>query len=1282
MKFKKIPIEIIIAVVFNIAVLGILLIIPNKITPPMTVAVKVDISSLSLPEVKEIPKYESSESSTKTNVNNSTSQNSASSESSINESLAKNIKNLTAKHSFKNTKSSTANITSESQNRLQRKQQQLKKISEGLRYLDKINLDGSLNGDAKKNGVNLPTNHRIGSSYKSRLHGGNRKALLKKYGGDKNTEKAVNKVLQYLAKQQHDDGRWGSNESFKSTDVVALTSLSLLTFLAHGENYQSKLYGKNVKKAVDFLLTMARKENIEYAGKGFGHAIMTYALAEAFAVTGSPSIKEVLEKRLTFIISRQNKFGSFNINYDNNIQTEPTENIEVIVGEVICDLSFLGWHIQALVAAKNAGINVDGLDKSLQLATESLVKIHQAKNGGFSQGINMEKLSSNVNMNSVGLLGLQLLGNNKSRVASKAKKMVRKDGSKPTWKQGHKFPLYRWYYQTQAMFHAESGSGKYWQNWNDNLKKQLLKNQQKDGSWKMPNKDNSFTINNKDDLKIYSSSLCALMLQVYYRYLPSYNISESVKFKVADADSLAEGSRGLTTKMPGQISATAKLILGVGTKAIKPVTFGLFNGMPVNAKSKLAKDDFKIFASLSSTIQVKNASQWPQTLQPNQRIALFLDKMLPENFTGHLQLELAFMSDFDITDNDKNALEIIVNNNRVYFKKNTTEKVFTTVYIPKNYLKPFGNIVQIRNSGERTIAFDAAKLSSVNNLGRAIYLATTKPYNLPSNIRRLFKVSVIKVNSNKQLKLLKKELKLIKNYGKAPLLHVDISNISVSNLKLLAKKFASKINKWHFSGNIPQVQSNKKTFNFTEYLKTITKLNKNATITLTKNLRKATPKNSVATGAIFAESSTSLDRQAIKNISSLNHYQINSNQQQYIGKWYAYGNEGMGNNFQRDYLHKSAREIVEWFASGGNGIIIENIMSGGLYYDKLFKNELLAIEGLKRLNSAFRGKSRLLPISIYPKNSEKPLMFSHAICVANDLESVTIILTRRFDMPVEIELNTLVPWTGITTMTIDKGFLEVNSPYIGLARPRSINKKIIKIKDNNFKLSGLFPELTIITLYKGKVAKNKTVNTPVALYIPSLINADVNTARLTTPNSTLKREKFEIKSVRIPQDFTSVLGNNGSVYVTGVLPDEHDFTPPEKKSIVVNFKSKFTKNRYDSIYLSTSKTLKNAQYFSFYIKAINISKNNKNRGFMVPMRFSFGGKLYQMSLPLDRWHQVVIKLNKNNKFSQWEPLRIVQPQNINTRDINSVQYEINEIALWRDKRLAPKVHIASKVIKK
>ena len=88
------------------------------------------------------------------------------------------------------------------------------------------------------------------------------------------------------------------------------------------------------------------------------------------------------------------------------------------------------------------------------------------------------------------------------------------------------FYLYWMYYMTQAMFQR---GGNDWKNWNNLFQKHLLENQHPDGYWNSPAKGvetNRFSMADIDD-KVYSTTLCALQLTVYYRYLPSSVIKKT-----------------------------------------------------------------------------------------------------------------------------------------------------------------------------------------------------------------------------------------------------------------------------------------------------------------------------------------------------------------------------------------------------------------------------------------------------------------------------------------------------------------------------------------------------------------------------------------------------------------------------------------------------------------------------------------------------------------------------------------------------------------------------------
>jgi hypothetical protein len=84
--------------------------------------------------------------------------------------------------------------------------------------------------------------------------------------------------------------------------------------------------------------------------------------------------------------------------------------------------------------------------------------------------------------------------------------------------------VYGWYYLTQAKF-QEGGST--WNNWNKQFSRELVQNQEEDGHWEGGDHD--------PGSHVYTTTLCALMLQVYYRYLPSYKHVEDEAGGAADA---------------------------------------------------------------------------------------------------------------------------------------------------------------------------------------------------------------------------------------------------------------------------------------------------------------------------------------------------------------------------------------------------------------------------------------------------------------------------------------------------------------------------------------------------------------------------------------------------------------------------------------------------------------------------------------------------------------------------------------------------------------------------
>ena len=1089
-----------------------------------------------------------------------------------------------------------------------------------------------------------PAGHRRGESLLGRQTAAKRHKLTRSHGGDDQTEQALARALKFLVSKQNEDGSWGGDDSRKSGDSAALSSLALLALLGNGEHPNSRNYGKNVGRAIDYLVKLSYVPNIEQIGDGFGHAILTYALAEAYAVTGDIRLHQALQARVAAVIARQNKYGSFNVRYNNSPQSAPPSTDaknppQIILGEPACNLSLLGWHIQALTAAKVAGIDVEGLDKALQLANEALVVIHQADKGGFSQGINMKHFPSDENLTPVGLLGLHLLGNGRSTPARKALEAMTEDKKHlvlPDWGNSGKFPLYRWYYQTQAVFQHEDGRGAKWKSWNDNLKANLLKNQSQDGSWNRPAGEAGFKLKDNSDLTIYSSSMCALMLEIYYRYLPAYSIAEAPVRNKSPADELDAGKQGLISRLPGGIDPLAAKVLGIGTSQIKSVEFGVFNGMPDSVQAPHYKDEFKVYGSLGSTISVAKTDEFPQTLQPNQRIALILDKFMPESFKGHLLLTLAVCNEQSKM-KDYCSMEAVVNGKRVYNSMFITDKQIITLLLPGSVLKSFGNILELRNNGNGILAFDAARLSSAEELGNSVFLGAEDLDKLPENLRSIFNVGVIAVDveAETEIEALPRRIATLRKFPVEPM--ISIKNLNDGKRTLaLAAQYADRVKFWELTG----VQAPK----------------------VAVTMRKEYPDLQVMVRGMSGDNQT--------NCFSLSSYEEYRSLMQRLnvgkydpttggwGTWACYGTLYMGNEFQQHYVCREGRSIVEWLAGGGNGVYLSAIMQGQMFYDPVFGGELPPLEALKRLGKLFDGMPRQIPSSLYPLYGEEPLFASSATAVCNTSGVATVAVARRFPIAQELEVTALVPWNGKTQLIVEEGIFPPDGKQLSMATPLKTTVKEIEIANNTFKYAGMFPELMTIRLVK-KGEKNLVRTTgKISKSVPGM-DTELNAVKVNQkPESGLVR-----KSVRKPNDFSTVLGASGSVQIVPATPAQDRGTPMrlDSESVVASF-ALDNGVAYDSVFLKCNVLSEAAEGFTFWTLPHATDRAKGVHPSSIPLRFAVGGKCFMVNLQPDQWQQITVPLSKENNWS-YDTLRIVKPQLIH-QDFTDISYEVNKVSIY------------------
>ncbi|MCX7803996.1 MAG: terpene cyclase/mutase family protein, partial [Planctomycetota bacterium] len=328
-----------------------------------------------------------------------------------------------------------------------------------------------------------------------------RSQLRNANGGDANTERAVSQALAFLSRKQNADGSWPvsarelplEKDQDKTTATqwgrVGVSALALLAFLGDGHSWlpdaagvEKSRYRDTVRKGVAFLLGEQDKTSGLVGPKEgnfmYNHGMATLALAEAYGMTGDPVVGESARKAVEYSLRFQREKGGWDY----------TDRAGLRV-----DSSVTAWHVQALIAARQAGIHVpqSALDRARKWfldATDDRGVV--AYDSNFDRQIFPSMLG-------VSLMIRQMLGDHitapkmrdtREKLSAYLPKIDKAWGD--SWKAKDKqdmekravaFDPYRWYFAIYGQFMA---GGTEWAEWNRTLKDALVSLQCKDGSFK------------------------------------------------------------------------------------------------------------------------------------------------------------------------------------------------------------------------------------------------------------------------------------------------------------------------------------------------------------------------------------------------------------------------------------------------------------------------------------------------------------------------------------------------------------------------------------------------------------------------------------------------------------------------------------------------------------------------------------------------------------------------------------------------------------------------------
>ena len=349
--------------------------------------------------------------------------------------------------------------------------------------------------------------------------GATRGEYIEILGGTTESEEAVDLGLQWLAKQQEDDGRWSLHEFHKKwpqnerrdarpgnkPSDTAATGLALLPFLAAGHTPDTGEYQQAVAHGINWLLENQKPDGDLFVGGNgqtwmYSHGIAAIALCEAYGMTGDPRLMEPAERALAFIVEAQ-------IEKDGGWRYRPNDSGS--------DTSVVGWQMMALKSGEMAGLEITPTVYERAHNWLRQVEGNQPVGGQFGYNNRGPK----AEMTAEGLLCLQFLGidHNDPRMLAGAEYLRERA---PQGNQN--MTSYGWYYGMQVMYHM---GGEHWESWNEPLRDLLIEQQQTEGplagSW---TPDDQYE---RTGGRIYTSALKLLMLEVYYRHIPLYNQAPS-----------------------------------------------------------------------------------------------------------------------------------------------------------------------------------------------------------------------------------------------------------------------------------------------------------------------------------------------------------------------------------------------------------------------------------------------------------------------------------------------------------------------------------------------------------------------------------------------------------------------------------------------------------------------------------------------------------------------------------------------------------------------------------
>ncbi len=313
---------------------------------------------------------------------------------------------------------------------------------------------------------------------------------------DDTVDDAVQKSLDYLASLQKRQGYWEANGGQYR---VAMTALTGTAMLAEGSTATSGKYSKQIRLAVDYLLSMSRpngligyREDFHYTyGHGFSMLFLSQVYGEEEDVQRREEIRDVLTRAVQFCADAQTSKGGWGY-------------VSAKEGSDFDEGSTCITQVQGLRACRNAGIPVSKeiIDRAKNYIDECTTSDggvqYSIRGGGARPPITAAALAAMFNAGEYDTELTQRMREYCKRTIWPEKPVSANNGH---WHYMH-------FYFAQVVYRT---GGDEWTKYRNELNVKLVKEMQSGGGWPDPQIG-----------AVFVTSVNCIMLQLDKGFLPIY----------------------------------------------------------------------------------------------------------------------------------------------------------------------------------------------------------------------------------------------------------------------------------------------------------------------------------------------------------------------------------------------------------------------------------------------------------------------------------------------------------------------------------------------------------------------------------------------------------------------------------------------------------------------------------------------------------------------------------------------------------------------------------------